>query len=70
MSSLEHLYLLYLFLAYSAVWVVMFGFLYRMSKKARDLEREVLLLHAFWDEKGSPRETPVPGDGGIPGPTV
>ncbi len=70
MSSLEHLYLMYLFLAYSAVWVVMFGFLYRMSRKARELEREVLLLQAFWDVQEQPRTTPVPGDGGIPGPTV
>ena len=70
MSSLEHLYLLYLFLAYSAVWMVMFGFLYRMSKKAQELEREVSLLRAYWDDRDQPRDAPIPGDGGVPGPTV
>jgi CcmD family protein len=70
MSPLEHQYLLYLFVAYSAVWIVMFGFLYRMSQKARELEREVFLMRAYWDGLEEPRESPLPGDGGVPGPTV
>ncbi|MBI5166741.1 MAG: CcmD family protein [candidate division NC10 bacterium] len=31
----------YLFAAYSLVWVLLFGYLYRLSGKARELRREL-----------------------------
>lgn len=68
--GLEHLYLLYLFLAYSAMWVVMFGFLYRMIRRARQLEREVALLKNQWmgGEPHRPEGTSVTPI--VPGPGV
>lgn len=44
MSPAEGRDLLFLFFAYSALFLVMFGFLYRMTAKTRLLRQEVELL--------------------------
>jgi hypothetical protein len=41
MTSVERAYLLSLFVAYSGVWVVMFGFMHRLMGKLRSLEGEL-----------------------------
>lgn len=48
MSSLEKMYLVYLFGAYTAIWVIMFGFLYRMVIRAKIIEHDVRLLKEEW----------------------
>lgn len=69
MNPLEHMYLVFLFCAYSAVWVLMFGFLYRMLTRAKRLEQEVRMLEGLW---GNPGVTPseARGEPGIQGPSV
>ncbi len=54
MSPLQHEYLVYLFAAYTAVFVIMFGFMLRMLKKSRKLDEDVKLLKEEW--LGQPRE--------------
>lgn len=49
MTPIEKMYLLFLFLAYSAVMVVMFGFIMRMLKKGRQLEEDVRRLKNAWE---------------------
>jgi|BEDMetMinimDraft_2_1075160.scaffolds.fasta_scaffold17793_2 hypothetical protein len=44
MSPLERQDLWFLFFAYTALFIVMFGFLYRMLARSRRLEEEVDLL--------------------------
>lgn len=44
MSPLQHEYLVYLFAAYTALFVIMFGFMYRMLQKSRKLDQDVTLL--------------------------
>ena len=44
MSPAERQDLWFLFFAYTGIFIVMFGFLYRMLAKTRHLEREVELL--------------------------
>ncbi len=44
MSPLQHEYLVYLFAAYTALFVIMFGFMYRMLQKSRKLDQDVQLL--------------------------
>lgn len=71
MSSLEHRYLEFLFLAYTAVWVVMFGFLYRMMGRAKRLERDVAVLRDAW--MTPPADEPAadnPVDPRLQGPSV
>lgn len=65
MSGTERMYLEFLFFAYTAVWVMMFGFLYRMGKRARQLEEEILIL-----EDAFTSETKTPVDPGFHGPSV
>ncbi len=59
------MYLEFLFFAYTAVWVMMFGFLYRMGKRARQLEEEILIL-----EEAFSSETKTPIEPGFHGPSV
>lgn len=65
MSGMERLYLEALFVAYSAVWVVLFAFLHRMDRKASRLERDVSLLKS---SRINVAEEPV--DPPIGGPSV
>ncbi len=58
MTSLEKMELDFLFLAYTAVWIVMFGFMYRMLGRARKLERDVELLRKTWRDEPVPVERP------------
>ncbi|AEJ41548.1 hypothetical protein TPY_3396 [Sulfobacillus acidophilus TPY] len=44
MTPLEKMYLWFLFFAYSAIWVIMFGFLARMVKRSRKIEADVRRL--------------------------
>ncbi len=44
MHGSERLYLEALFAAYSAVWVLMFGFLHRMDRRTARLERDLALI--------------------------
>ncbi len=48
MSPLQHEYLVYLFLAYTALFVIMFGFMFRMLKKSRQLDQDVKLIKEEW----------------------
>lgn len=59
MSAVERMYLLFLFLAYAALMVVMFGFMGRMLRKGRDLEREVERLQAELGERAAPKAPPA-----------
>lgn len=65
----ERIDLQYLFWAYSAVWVIMCGFLVRMDRRSRRLERDLALLQETYGltEKANPAETP---DRSWPGPSV
>ncbi len=44
MSAAEGRDLLFLFFAYSALFLIMFGFLYRMTQKTKLLRQEIDLL--------------------------
>ncbi|AUW95413.1 hypothetical protein CO251_07640 [Sulfobacillus sp. hq2] len=55
MTAQEKMYLLFLFLAYSALFVVMFGFMFKMLQKTRQLARDIALLA---DEEGK-QDLPV-----------
>lgn len=63
LSPLEQQYLWYLFLAYTAVWIIMFGFLFRMVHRAKKLEQEVRLLKQEWvttgEERSPDQESPA-----------
>lgn len=61
MTPLEKMYLLFLFLAYSALFVLMFGFMVKMLKKSRKLETDVELLREVLgqDEGPEPPTAPV-----------
>lgn len=50
MSPLERQDLWYLFFAYTALFVLMFGFLYRMFQGTRHLEQEIALLREEYHE--------------------
>ncbi|NMP23581.1 CcmD family protein [Sulfobacillus harzensis] len=65
MSAVERMYLQFLFFAYSAVWVVMFGFLYRMLRRTRQLEEELAMLKEAY---GPESKTPL--DPGFDGPSM
>jgi CcmD family protein len=41
----------YLFLAYSFIWLGIFGFMWYMNKKANHLQQELLLLKELVDSK-------------------
>lgn len=51
MSPLERQDLWYLFFAYTALFVLMFGFLYRMFQSTRHLEQELALLRDEYREE-------------------
>lgn len=48
MSPTERMYLLFLFIAYTALFIAMFVFLGRMLMKSRQLEDDVRLLKEEW----------------------
>lgn len=48
MTPIEHMYLVFLFIAYTALFIAMFVFLGRMLAKSRQLEDEVRLLKEEW----------------------
>ena len=65
MTPLEKMYLWFLFFAYTALFLIMFGFLYKMLNKSRQLDREVRRLKEAWAEQ----ESAVHGDKSVT-PTV
>lgn len=52
LNPLELKDLWFLFMAYSVVWIIMFGFLGRMLKKARKLDHDVRLIREQWLHMG------------------
>lgn len=56
MAPIEKMYLWFLFLAYTAMFVIMFGFLLRMLKKSKELEREVRMLQEELRSSDSSKE--------------
>lgn len=61
MTPIEKMYLLFLFLAYSAVMMVMFGFMMRMLKKGKQLEEDIKRLQFEWEGKElKPGDIPAP----------
>ena len=42
---------IYLFLAYSIIWLGIFGFMWYMNKKTNRLEQEMILLKELIDDK-------------------
>lgn len=41
----------YLFFAYSIIWIALFGYLYHLSKKVRDLKRGIQGIKEGLDNK-------------------
>lgn len=58
MSAAERMDLWFLFFAYSAVFVIFFGFMMRMLRISRRLEQEVALLRREWDGESAPAAPP------------
>jgi hypothetical protein len=50
-TPLQHEYLLALFGAYTGLFIIMFGFMYRMLQKSRKLDHDVKLLKEEWIEQ-------------------
>ena len=48
MTPLQHEYLLALFGAYTGLFIIMSGFMYRMLQKSRKLDHDVKLLKDEW----------------------
>ncbi len=48
MTAQEKLYLTYLFLAYSGLFVIMFGFLFKMLRNSRELLKQAQRLQEEW----------------------
>ncbi len=63
MSPLERQDLWYLFFAYTALFVLMFGFLYRMFQSTRRLEQELALLRDEYREDDDADAARHPGAG-------
>jgi hypothetical protein len=62
MSPLEHQDLVFLFFAYSALFLAMFVFLYRMFQRTGQLTREVQLLREeYGEEPDGPSHASKPG---------
>jgi H+/Cl- antiporter ClcA len=55
MTVQEKMYLSYLFFAYTGLFLIMFGFLYKMLRKSRDLLRQVKMLDKEWQGHGAYR---------------
>ena len=47
----------YLFAAFCAVWIVLFGYLLSLSRRQQELSREVEALRQMMEQKGSSRST-------------
>lgn len=58
MSALERQDLWFLFFAYTGLFIVMFGFLYRMFQKTRLLKQEVDLLREEYHTEEDLPNTP------------
>lgn len=58
MSALERQDLWFLFFAYTGLFIVMFGFLYRMFQKTRLLQQEVDLLREEYHTEENLPKTP------------
>lgn len=69
MTGLERMYLEYLFLAYAAAWMLSFGFLFRMNRRTRQMEQELLLMRDMFRMTSDSSELQV-DETQFPGPSV
>lgn len=69
MSGIEKLYLEYMAVAFSAFWVIVWGYTYRTHKKAMQLESEIRILQKYFGLE-NPVVAAAPEEPSIPGPSV
>jgi hypothetical protein len=60
MTPIEKSYLMYLFLAYSAVFLAMFGFMLRLWHASRQLEQDFKALHEALNDISLDHASPNP----------
>ena len=51
MTAQEKMYLAFLFLAYTGLFLIMFGFMFKMLRKSRQLTHDVKMLTDEWSAR-------------------